>query len=92
MVPVPPRLAFSHYGQDFIVKARSTADGVEVRGFWKARSKGRTRFFILVPMEAVQKARRPDWADPVQAALKLVKSQITSAIDEGAHLADEPQP
>jgi hypothetical protein len=92
MAPVPPRLAFSHAGQDFLVKARPTADGVEVRGFWNARSRGRTRFFVLVPAEALVKAQRPDWADPVRAALKLVKNQIMSAIDNGEQLADEAQP
>lgn len=92
MASTPPRLAFSHAGQDFIVKARAVADGVEVRGFWHARSKGRTRFFVLVPAEAVQKAQRPDWADPVQSALKLVRNQIVSAIDEGELLAEDTQP
>lgn len=92
MPPTPPRLSFSHAGQDFVVKARPVADGIEVRGFWHARSRGRTRFFALVPAEAIQKAKRPDWADPVQAALKLVKSQIVSAIDEGQPLAEEVQP
>lgn len=92
MASTPPRLAFSHAGQDFIVKARAVADGVEVRGFWHARSKGRTRFFVLVPAEAVQKAQRPDWADPVQSALKLVRNQIVSAIDEGEPVAEDSQP
>lgn len=87
-----PRLSFSHAGQDFVVKARPVADGVEVRGFWNARSKGRTRFSVLVPTETLQKAQRPDWADPVQAALKLVRNQITSAIDGGEPLADETRP
>ena len=91
MLATLPRLPFSHAGQDFIVKARPVADGVEVRGFWKARSKGRTRFFVIVPTEAVQKAQRPDWADPVQAALKLVRNQITSAVDEGEPLVEETQ-
>lgn len=92
MTSPPPRLTFSHAGQDFIVKARPVAGGIEVRGFWKARSRGRTRFFVVVPNEAIQKAQRPDWADPVQAALKLVRNQITSAIDEGEPLAEETQP
>ncbi|MFK5600534.1 hypothetical protein ACFZ8E_26620 [Methylobacterium sp. HMF5984] len=87
-----PRLPFSHAGQNFIVKARPTAAGVEVRGFLHARSRGQTRFFVLVPIEAIQKAQRPDWADPVQAALKLVRNQIVSAIDEGKPLGEEPQP
>ncbi|TXM60970.1 hypothetical protein [Methylobacterium sp. WL120] len=87
-----PRLAFSHSGQDFIVKARQTSDGVEVRGYWHARSRGQTRFFVVVPNEAIQKARRPDWADPVQAASKLVRNQIVSAIDEGEPLGEETQP
>ncbi|TXM66452.1 hypothetical protein FV226_23460 [Methylobacterium sp. WL12] len=92
-MPSPlPRLPFSHAGQDFIVKARPTADGVEVRGFWHARSRGQTRFFVVVPTEAIQKARRPDWADPVQAALKLVRNLIVSAIDEGEPLGEETQP
>ncbi len=88
----PPRLPFSHAGQDFVVKARPVADGVEVRGFWHARSRGRTRFFVIVPAEAIQRAQRPDWADPMQAALKLVRTQISSAIDKGEPLAEEPQP
>ena len=88
----PPRLPFSHAGQDFIVKARPVADGVEVRGFWHARSRGRTRFFVVVPSEAVEKSRRPDWADPVQSALKLVRDQIVSAIDEDQPLAEDAQP
>ena len=88
----PPRLPFSHAGQDFIVKARPVAEGVEVRGFWNARSKGRTRFFVIVPSEAVQKAQRPDWADPVQAGLKLVRKQIVSALDEGEPLSEDTQP
>lgn len=92
MPSTPPRLAFSHAGQDFIVKARPVADGVEVRGFWHARSRGRTRFFVVVPADALEKAKRPDWADPVQAALKLVRKQIVSAIDEGEPLAEDPQP
>lgn len=92
MSPTPPRLSFSHAGQDFIVKARATAAGVEVRGFWHARSRGRTRFFVVVPSEAIQKAQRPDWADPVQAALKLVRSQIISAIDKGEPLHEETLP
>ena len=91
MPATPPRLSFSHAGQDFIVKVRPVADGVEVRGFWNARSKGRTRFFVIVPAEAVQKAQSPDWADPVQSALKLVRNQITSAIDDGEPLAEETQ-
>lgn len=92
MPTTPPRLSFSHAGQDFIIKARPVADGVEVRGFWNARSRGRTRFFVIVSAEAIQKAQRPDWADPVQAALKLVRNQITSAIDEGEPIAEEAQP
>lgn len=92
MLTAPPRLPFSHAGQDFIVKARPTADGVEVRGFWNARSRGQTRFFVLVPTEAIQKAKRPDWADPVQAAMKLVRNQIVSAIDEGKPLAEGTTP
>lgn len=92
MPSTPPRLTFSHAGQDFIVKARPVEDGVEVRGFWRARSRGRTRFSVVVPTEAVQKAQRPDWADPVQAALKLVRNQIVSAIDAGEPLAEETQP
>ena len=87
-----PRLTFSHAGQDFIVKARPTPGGVEVRGYWHARSRGQTRFFVVVPNEAIQKARRPDWTDPVQAALKLVRNQIVSAIDEGEPLGEETQP
>jgi hypothetical protein len=87
-----PRLTFSHAGQDFVVKARPVADGVEVRGFWHARSRGRTRFSVTVPTEAVQKAQRPDRADPVQAALKLVRNQIVSAVDAGEPLAEEAQP
>jgi hypothetical protein len=89
MAPAPPRLSFSHAGQDFVVKVRPVVDGIEVRGFWHARSRGRTRFFVVVPSEAVQKAQRPDWADPVQAALKLVRNQIVSAIDGGESLAEE---
>jgi hypothetical protein len=92
MPPTPPRLPFSHAGQDFVVKARPVADGVEVRGFWHARSRGRTRFFVLVPADAIQKAQRPDWADPVHAALKLVRNQIIAAIDRDEPLAEEPQP
>lgn len=92
MPAAPPRLSFSHAGQDFIVKARPVPDGIEVRGFWHARSKGRTRFFVVVPAEAIQKAQRPDWADPVQAALKLVRKQIVQAIDEGEPLAEDSQP
>lgn len=92
MASTPPRLAFSHAGQDFIVKARTVTDGVEVRGFWHARSRGRTRFFVVVPIDAIEKAKRPDWADPVQAALKLVRNQIVTAIDEGEPLAEDPQP
>ena len=92
MPSTPPRLAFSHAGQDFIVKARPVADGVEVRGFWHARSRGRTRFSVVVPSEAVEKSRRPDWADPVQSALKLVRNQIVAAIDEGEPLAEDAQP
>jgi hypothetical protein len=88
----PPRLSFSHAGQDFIVKARPVADGIEVRGFWHARSRGRTRFFVVVPSEAIQKAQRPDWADPIQAALKLVRNQIVTALDEGEPLVGETQP
>lgn len=88
----PPRLTFSHAGQDFIVKARPVADGVEVRGFWHARSRGRTRFFVVVPSTAVEKAQRPDWADPVQSALKLVRNQIVLAIDEGEPLYEDAQP
>ncbi|MGU3665109.1 hypothetical protein ACLBX9_13090 [Methylobacterium sp. A49B] len=91
MASTLPRLAFSHAGQDFIVKARPVADGIEVRGFWHARSRGRTRFIVVVPAEAIEKAQRPDWADPVQAALKLVRNQIVSAIDEGEPLVEEPQ-
>ncbi|MGE8130910.1 hypothetical protein ACQKQD_28405 [Methylobacterium sp. NPDC080182] len=87
-----PRLPFSHAGQEFVVKARPVADGVEVRGFWHARSKERTRFFVVVPTDAIEKAKRPDWADPVQAALKLVRKQIVSAIDGGEPLAEDPQP
>jgi hypothetical protein len=87
-----PRLPFSHAGQEFVVKARPVTDGVEVRGFWHARSKARTRFFVVVPTDAIEKAKRPDWADPVQAALKLVRKQIVSAIDEGEPLAEDPQP
>jgi hypothetical protein len=89
MPSMPPRLTFSHAGQDFIVKARPVADGIEVRGFWHARSRGRTRFAVVVPTEAIQKAQRPDWANPVQGALKLVRNQIVSAIDEGEPLAEE---
>lgn len=92
MPATPPRLAFSHAGEDFIVKARPVPGGVEVRGFWHARSKGRTRFFVVVPADAIEKAKRPDWADPVQAALKLVRNQIVSAVDEGEPLAEEPRP
>lgn len=92
MSPTPPRLPFSHAGQDFVVKARPVADGVEVRGFWHARSRGRTRFFVIVPADAIQKAQRPDWADPVHSALKLVRNQIISAIDGGEPLAEDPQP
>ncbi|CAM3174565.1 MULTISPECIES: hypothetical protein [Methylobacterium] len=91
MPATPPRLPFSHAGQDFVVKARPVADGVEVRGFWHARSRGRTRFSVVVPADAIQKAQRPDWADPVQAALKLVRNQIISAINEGEPLAEEAQ-
>ena len=92
MPSTPPRLAFSHAGQDFIIKARPVSDGIEVRGFWHARSRGRTRFFVVVPTDALEKAKRPDWADPVQAALKLVRNQIVTAIDEGEPLAEDPQP
>lgn len=92
MPPPLPRLPFSHAGQDFIVKARPTADGVEVRGFWHTRSRGQTRFFVVVPSETIQKAQRLDWADPVQSALKLVRNQIVSAIEEGEPLAEETRP
>jgi hypothetical protein len=92
MASTPPRLTFSHAGQEFIVKARPVAEGIEVRGFWKARSRGRTRFLVVVPTEAIRKSQQPDWADPVQAALKLVQNQISTAIDEGEPLAEEPQP
>ncbi|WP_267359824.1 MULTISPECIES: hypothetical protein [unclassified Methylobacterium] len=91
MPSTPPRLPFSHAGQDFIVKARPVADGIEVRGFWHARSRGQTRFAVVVPSEVIQNAQRPDWADPIQAALKLVRNQIVSAIDEGEPLAEETQ-
>lgn len=87
MAPKPPRLLFSHAGQDFVVKARPTEEGIEARGFWNARSKGRTRFFVLVPADAGQTSR----TDPVQAALKLVRDRIIAAIDDGEPLVDGPQ-
>jgi len=88
MTSRPPRLLFSHAGQEFIIKARPTAEGIEARGFWNARSKGRTRFFVLVPAGAGQTSR----TDPVQTALELVRNQIITAIDGGEPLVDETQP
>jgi len=88
MTTKSPRLSFSHAGQDFVVKARPTKEGIEARGFWNARSKARTRFFVLVPTEAGQASR----TSPVQAAMKLVRDQIIAAIDAGEPLVDETQP
>ncbi|WP_424753307.1 hypothetical protein [Methylobacterium sp.] len=83
-----PRLSFSHAGQDFVVKARPTEEGIEARGFWNARSKARTRFFVLVITETGQTSQ----ANQVQAALRLVRDQIIAAIDVGEPLVDETQP
>lgn len=88
MPPRPPRLLFTHAGQDFVVKARPTAEGIEVRGFWNARSKGRTRFLVLVPAGTGQGSR----TDPVQAAVELVRDQIITAIDGGESLVDGTEP
>jgi hypothetical protein len=88
MAPRPPRLLFKHAGQDFIVKARPTAEGIEARGFWNARSRARTRFFVLVPGGAGPDSR----TDPVHAALELVRDQIIAAIDGREPLIDGTQP
>lgn len=82
------RLSFSHAGQDFVVKVRPTEEGIEARGFWNARSKARTRFFVLVPTETGQTSP----TNSVQAALRLVRDQIIAAIDVGEPLVDETQP
>ena len=88
MTPRAPRLLFSHAGQDCVVKARPTTGGIEARGFWNARSRGRTRFFVLVPAGAGQNSR----INPVHAALELVRDQIIAAIDGGEPLVDGTQP
>ena len=89
MASPPVRLAFSHAGQDFIVKARSTADGWEIRGFPQARGTGRTRFATVVPHNAIQDAKGRGATDPIGAALRSVRDAIIRAIDHGEPLKDE---
>jgi hypothetical protein len=88
MSPEPPRLAFSHAEQRFIVKARSTPEGWEIRGFPQARGTRRTRFMALVSHEAVQDAQRRGAPDLVDAALRSVRDKMIEAIDQGEQLIE----
>lgn len=87
MTTAPPRLAFSHARQDFIVKARPTPEGWEIRGFPQARRTQRTRFMV-VPREAVEGAQQQGAPDPIDDALHSIRDQIVAAIDRGEPLIE----
>jgi hypothetical protein len=88
MTPSTPRLAFSHAEQRFIVKARSTPEGWEIRGFPLARGTQRTRFVEVVPHDVVEDARQRGASDPIGAALASVRDQMVAALNRGEQLIE----